>query len=89
MYKLSFSSDIMIKRKTLPEFLFQSSFDVFIQDSFNIDVSLNMKYSIKVTQPKNCWKLCRTYRNSLSKQSFGEFTSSLSMLPCSLVMSFW
>ena len=45
----------MIKHKTVSKFLLQPSFDIFMQDSFNI-ISLNLKFHIKSTQLGNCWK---------------------------------
>ena len=57
VYKFTFPSTFMIKDKTVPKFLLQPSFDIFMQDSFNIDISLNSKFRRKSTQLGNCWKL--------------------------------
>ena len=46
----------MIKHKTVPKFLVESSFNIFMQDSFNNDISLNLKFHIKNTQLGNRWK---------------------------------
>ena len=50
VYKLTFPSDFPIKNKTFTDFVIQSLFDVFMQDFFNIDVSLNMKFHTNSTQ---------------------------------------
>ena len=62
VYKRTFPSTFMIKHKTVPKFLLQLSFDIFMQDSFNgsfnyFGISLNSKFHRKSTQLGNCWKL--------------------------------
>ena len=94
--KLTFPSTFMIKHKTFPELLLQPSdwiiASAFMKNSFNIDVSLNLKFHIKSTQLGNCRfsiKVCRACSTSLSKHSLREIASSLSMLPWSLVIFLW
>ena len=55
VYKLNFPPAFMIKHNTVPKFLLQPSFGVLMNDSFNINISLN--FCIKKTHLKNCLKL--------------------------------
>lgn len=57
VYKFTFPSAFLEKHKTFPEFLLQPLFDVFMQEFFNINVSLNYRFCIKSTLLGNCWKL--------------------------------
>ena len=55
VYKLNFPPAFMIKHNTVPKFLLQPSFGVLMNDSFNINISLN--FCINITHLKKCLKL--------------------------------